>query len=134
MNLDPILQRLNKVKRVKAGVYKACCPAHDDRTPSLEIKDADDRALLICRAGCSFDEIRAALGMDAHEFFADGKTPRQAEPGVSIRDLSEAASFELAVCYVVACDRAKGRQVSPQDLAREKQARERITRAWGAAP
>ena len=130
MNLEPILQRLEKVKRIKSGVFKACCPAHDDKTPSLEIKDAGDKALMICRAGCTFDEIRAMIGMDKHEFFADGKAPKQAAPGVSTRDVAEAVSFELAVAYVVACDRAKGRQITPQDLQREQQARERIARAW----
>ena len=133
MNLEPILQRLDRVRRVKTGIYKACCPAHDDSSPSLEIKDAGDKALLICRAGCTFDEIRSALGMDSSEFFADGKVPRQAAPGVSLRDLSEAISLELAVCYVCACDRAKGRQLQPRDLARERQARDRILSAWRAA-
>ena len=73
MNIDPILDRLERVKRIKPDTFAACCPAHADRKPSLEIKDAGDRALVICRAGCSFDEIRTALGMQAHEFFANGK-------------------------------------------------------------
>jgi hypothetical protein len=31
----------------------ACCPAHDDRNPSLSLKDTDDGRILVhCHAGC----------------------------------------------------------------------------------
>ena len=40
----------------------ACCPAHDDRSPSLSLADgADGRLLLHCHSGCSFAEVQAAL-------------------------------------------------------------------------
>lgn len=40
----------------------ARCPAHDDRNPSLSIKDGrDGRLLLHCFAGCEFDRIRSAI-------------------------------------------------------------------------
>jgi putative DNA primase/helicase len=40
----------------------ACCPAHDDRDPSLSIADgADGRVLLTCFAGCGWSPIRDAL-------------------------------------------------------------------------
>lgn len=40
----------------------ACCPAHDDRNPSLSLADgAEGRLLLTCHAGCSFSDIIAAL-------------------------------------------------------------------------
>jgi putative DNA primase/helicase len=42
--------------------WMACCPAHDDRTPSLSIADgAEGRVLLTCFAGCSWAAIRDAL-------------------------------------------------------------------------
>ena len=44
----------------RSGV--ACCPAHDDRTPSLSLTDAaDGRLLLTCHAGCDFRDIIDAL-------------------------------------------------------------------------
>ncbi|OWY15561.1 hypothetical protein B6V72_02990 [Thioclava sp. F34-6] len=40
----------------------ACCPAHEDHSPSLSIADgAEGRLLLHCHAGCTFHEIRDAL-------------------------------------------------------------------------
>ena len=57
------------VARVLGGhrsgnAWMACCPAHDDTTPSLSISDAvDGRILVYCHAGCGqgevIDELRA---------------------------------------------------------------------------
>lgn len=44
------------------GGWKACCPAHDDKNPSLSINDGDDgRPLVHCQRGCSQYEVIAAL-------------------------------------------------------------------------
>lgn len=134
MNVYPILDRLEKVKQVKPDSWLACCPAHDDRSPSLAITDKGDRALLHCYAGCTFDEIRAALGMQSHEFFADGKAPKSAAPGVSIRALNDALVRELVLCWVLAADRSKGKPIPPADLDRERIARQRIVKAWEVQP
>ena len=52
----------------KAGNgWSACCPAHDDRTPSLSLHDSDDgMALVHCHAGCGQD----AIGWPADEVAA----------------------------------------------------------------
>lgn len=40
----------------------ACCPAHEDRFPSLSIKDGEGgRLLLKCFGGCDYQEIRGAI-------------------------------------------------------------------------
>jgi putative DNA primase/helicase len=42
--------------------WMARCPAHDDRKPSLSIRDADDGKILFhCHAGCGQDRVIAAL-------------------------------------------------------------------------
>ena len=44
------------------GRGMACCPAHDDRSPSLSLADgAEGRLLLRCHAGCSFADVQDAL-------------------------------------------------------------------------
>ena len=48
------------------GSYGAArCPAHDDRSPSLSIRDGDHDILFTCHAGCDRRDIISALaGMD----------------------------------------------------------------------
>jgi hypothetical protein len=39
-----------------------CCPAHEDRKPSLSIREADDGRILVhCHAGCTQESVIAAL-------------------------------------------------------------------------
>lgn len=51
----------------KLGGYRsgrgwiARCPAHDDHSPSLSIRDAANKILVNCRAGCSQTDVIAAL-------------------------------------------------------------------------
>jgi putative DNA primase/helicase len=69
MNIDEILCRLKNVKRStsKPNSWMASCPAHTDNNPSLSITIADNgRKLFHCFAGCTHDEILAALGEQMH--------------------------------------------------------------------
>jgi len=50
-----------KAKPTKRG-WMVCCPAHEDRTPSLSIADGREGVLIYhCFAGCSSEAIRDAL-------------------------------------------------------------------------
>ena len=49
-----------KVQQANGG-WKAQCPAHLDRTPSLSINEKGGKLLIHCHAGCSYEEILAAL-------------------------------------------------------------------------
>ncbi|MBK8751712.1 MAG: hypothetical protein IPL99_08705 [Candidatus Competibacteraceae bacterium] len=57
------LERVTGYRPVKAGdSYKARCPCHEDKNPSLSVK-MNGRLLLHCFAGCRYDHILAALGL-----------------------------------------------------------------------
>jgi putative DNA primase/helicase len=48
--------------RRSGGSWVACCPAHEDRTPSLSLRDSPDGQVLVhCHAGCSQTAVIAAL-------------------------------------------------------------------------
>jgi len=67
--LDAVLARLRKVKKA-AGGWIACCPAHDDRNPSLSIRvGSDGRVLLFCHAGCSPEAVVSAMGLRMSDLF-----------------------------------------------------------------
>jgi hypothetical protein len=71
--VESLLARLEGV-RSQNGFYRALCPAHNDRnTPNLDIKEGEDgRVLLLCRAGCSTEEIVETLGLKMRDLFSSG--------------------------------------------------------------
>jgi hypothetical protein len=64
------LQELQCDPRKAGSEWEARCPAHDDRKPSLGVNEGDDgRVLINCRAGCSFEAVLAALGLEKADLF-----------------------------------------------------------------
>src|SRR5215211_5928998 len=56
--------------RQSNGSWKALCPAHEDREPSLSVTEGDDgRALLKCFAGCDTENIVSELGLEMKDLF-----------------------------------------------------------------
>jgi putative DNA primase/helicase len=58
-----LLERLQGAKQTAAGRWIARCPAHEDRTPSLSIRDAGGTVLLFCHAGCDAESVLAAVNL-----------------------------------------------------------------------
>jgi hypothetical protein len=63
MKAENVAEKLKKARRNADGSWSACCPAHDDRSPSLTLTDSPDNDLLLwhCHAGCTQEEVRMAL-------------------------------------------------------------------------
>lgn len=66
--IDDVLAMLSRVTGPRDTQYgrewKACCPAHDDSTPSLAITEKSNGSVNThCFAGCSAESIRSALGL-----------------------------------------------------------------------
>lgn len=63
MSLTTVLDKLDKVRKTGNGQWVACCPAHEDKKPSLGIRELEDgRVLLHCWSGCSVEDILGAIG------------------------------------------------------------------------
>ena len=61
----------------------ACCPAHDDRTPSLGVSLGRQAILFHCFAGCDQQSVLSALareGFDATSLFSGSKITDDPEP------------------------------------------------------
>ena len=83
--LDKILEKLEKVKKIGHS-YRACCPVHQDRSPSMTITQKDDRILMHCfSCGAKGLDVVNAIGLPASVLFQDewqrpqGLTPKQKE-------------------------------------------------------
>ncbi len=73
MEIREFTSLLKKIKRQKDG-YIACCPAHDDKTPSLSIKSAEDgKILLHCFAGCDTSSILSTMKLTESDLFPQEK-------------------------------------------------------------
>ncbi len=68
----------------KNGAWMACCPAHEDKTPSLSVSSGARGLLLRCFANCSTDAVCQAAGIKVSELFYDAGKP--ARNGVSRRE------------------------------------------------
>ena len=73
MTVNEFLSRLAGVKGGH-GQWTAKCPAHDDRRASLSVSVGEGgRVLLNCHAGCSTEDICAALGLSVKDLFMEDK-------------------------------------------------------------
>lgn len=80
MNVDDILSKLQKVSK-KGNGWMACCPAHEDKSPSLSVSVGKNGVLMKCFAGCSFGDIADALHLQPSDLFFDsGKQPDFRKP------------------------------------------------------
>jgi putative DNA primase/helicase len=72
MSAQEVLSKLNGVKRASDG-WTARCPAHSDERNSLSVSEGGGgRALLYCHAGCSFEQIVAAIGAERQNTNGNG--------------------------------------------------------------
>lgn len=70
MNIDEVLSKLQKVRATNARQWMACCPAHDDSSPSLSISLGDDeRILLHCHAGCAIESVLDELQLEMKDLY-----------------------------------------------------------------
>lgn len=73
MTIGQLLEKLERVKSTKDG-WTALCPAHDDKNPSLSVKEGDDRRILFhCHAGCDPASVAGALGLTLSDLFVESK-------------------------------------------------------------
>ncbi len=75
MQIGDLLNKLEKVKRLSNGEYQACCPAHEDKKPSLTIKLEGDKLLVNCFAGCTPEAIVQSLNLTMSDLFIEKSKP-----------------------------------------------------------
>jgi len=99
MTVQEVLGLLEGVRRGTNGTYRARCPAHDDRRPSLSVAAGEeDRVLLHCHGGCTVDDIVAALGLSLQDLFSEEpkqRTRRRPVAKHDYRDESGALRFQV---------------------------------------
>ncbi len=58
-----------------SGEYICRCPAHDDKTASLCVRDGDKGIVLKCQAGCATEAVLDAMGLKMRDLFRERDAP-----------------------------------------------------------
>jgi hypothetical protein len=127
---EKFVQRLGRVKG-RNGSWTAQCPAHEDKSPSLSVRETEDgRVLVHCFGGCDVQSVLGAVGMDMNDLFperrVDGHTSKQVKPAFYASDLLRIASFECLVVMIAAYDIRQGKKLNESDMNRLQVAQQRI--------
>ena len=121
MSAHDIISRLDFCKATGNGRWAARCPAHDDKSPSLGIRDmGDGRTLINCLAGCGAEDVLSAIGLDMGDLYP----PTDKE----YRSLGRKPRGEVVDSLVVEIaehDRSLGKRLSKADVERYRDALKR---------
>jgi len=80
MSAAELISRLKKVRATGKGTWTACCPAHNDKSPSLAVRETEDgRVLLHCFSGCDVESILDAVGLTFDDLFPETHEHRKSE-------------------------------------------------------
>jgi hypothetical protein len=123
-----LLSRLTLVRKRSANQWSARCPAHEDKGPSLSVKELPDgRVLLHCFAGCAAIDVLGAIGLDFSSLFPERtefqsalKKPRL----LTATQALELLSHESLIVSIVAHDIGVRKKFKPEDL-------DRVAKAYG---
>lgn len=141
LGLAVLLDRLQRVKRTGPESWVACCPAHDDKRPSLSIAVGRTGAVLLhCWSNrCAPHDIAGAIGLQLSDLFppkpAADQTPEERQ---RMRELAKSSGWKAAlgvldleakICLIAVSDVLNGRPFSPLDLERLAVAERRISDA-----
>ena len=140
MSAEQLTARLAGLKRIGPNAWKARCPAHRDRSPSLSVRALDDgRVLVHCFAGCTIEAVLGAVGLEFDALYP----PRSSAPdggGQAARRPYTAAELlhfvdrEALIVVIAAADCLQRGPLGAEDLARVVQARQRIAEVVACLP
>jgi hypothetical protein len=133
--VENLISRLEVVKG-RNGAWTARCPAHEDKSPSLAVREGEDgRVLLHCFGGCSTADVLGAIGMDMSDLFPASDKRREvvSKPGMKpaffASDLMRIIHFEALIVQIVAYDIAHGKLPTEETRERMLTAYQRIDEA-----
>jgi hypothetical protein len=142
MDVSIFLDRLAKVRKTGPDTWQALCPAHEDKTPSLSIREVErencstgGRMILVhCFAGCDAHSIVSAVGLELSDLFPPKqhhcKPLKRPFPAT---ECLRASAMESLVVAAAAKALANGEQLSPEDMERLLVAASRLQGAVSAS-
>jgi hypothetical protein len=137
--IEKLLSRLEKVRSSSNNNWTACCPAHNDKNPSLGIAYEDGKILLHCFAQqCSVNDIVEAIGLELQDLFQPKNNEKNNETNKKERQKREyfnpalilrVIDYETTIIHLAATDIINGITWTQTDIDRIELAKERISKA-----
>ncbi len=136
MSFATLQDRLDGVKHTGPGRFMARCPAHDDRSPSLGVKDCGDGFTIVnCLAGCETEDVLAAVGLSFSDLYPERIGPEHSYKPVrqrfDARQVLRVLRSEANLVAIAAENIAEGITLSDEDRDRVFNAACRIRAASG---
>ena len=132
MNIHEFIGHYEKTYKSGKDEYQCLCPAHDDRTASLGVKEMPDGRILInCFAGCSASDILAAVGLSFDDIvpkrLGDFKpVSKPFNPYAVLKSVSN----ETLLVALAALELGNGKTLPLEDRDRLMIAAERLRKAY----
>lgn len=122
MSAENLLSRLDRVKRTGAGRWQARCPAHYDKSPSLAVRELDDKRVLVhCFCGCDVQSILSAIGLSFDDLYPPRDLwqhrKRETRP-FPAADILRAVGFEAMLVAIAGASLLAGEPFTKADQAR----------------
>lgn len=130
--IDKLLSRLDGVKQTKPDAWIAKCPAHDDRSPSLSIRDAGGQILIHCFGGCKALDVVHAVGLELSDLFSGERKNLPGKKYIKADDALRCLRIEVAIVCMAADSIIRGEPIQGEDMTRLVKARKAITKALEA--
>jgi len=135
MSAAKLIDRLAGVRVTGPARWISRCPAHEDRSPSLAVREMPDGTVLLkCFAGCGAAEVVAAVGLELRDLFPALPADHSRKPSrawLDARDVLACLATEGQIIAIAASDISDGQAIATVDADRIAKAAGRIRTAWG---
>jgi len=117
-----IISACKKARQTGPDSWVACCPAHEDKNPSMTVRETPEGMVLVhCFAGCSLEDICGAVGVKVEDLFPEKlerTVPKFRGQPFSAADVLRCLATEALVAAVIASDMHTKGSVSEVDRKR----------------
>ena len=117
MYLQDVLNRFDGVRETGSGQYSCRCPAHEDKSNSLGMKQGEgDRILLNCFAGCDTKHILDAVGLTWKDILPDNEVTKEIKTsGFNPYSVLKMIRDEVLIIGLASADIRKGKALNDED-------------------
>jgi hypothetical protein len=132
MSASKLLDRLTWIKQTGSAQWIASCPAHEDRSPSLHVREKDNGVVLVkCFAGCGAADVMEAVGLGLSDLFEKALEHHlpPSRSSIPARDLLEVIDHETTVATLITSDVVARRTINEAQVQRLALAAARIAKA-----